>query len=123
MQDLVPDEVARQRHRKLMTLQRPISRRKLRERVGEELEVLVDGVSDESDFLMEGRWWGQAPEVDGKMYLANGTAQAGDFRQALVTAAADYDLVADLLTGDGAHDSPPDGLRPSRRRVKLKTIP
>ncbi len=85
--------------------------------------MLVDGVSDESDFLLEGRWWGQAPEVDGKIFLANGTAHMGEFRRALVTAAADYDLVADLLTDDGEHDAPPDGLRPPKRRVKLKTVP
>jgi len=122
MEDLVPEKVAKRRHRQLMSLQRPISRQKLRDRVGEELEVLVDGVSDESDFLLEGRWWGQAPEVDGKVYLANGTAHPGEFRKAWVTAAADYDLVADFLTDDGEHDAPPDGLRPKKKRVKLKTV-
>ena len=70
-------------------------------RIGTEIEVLVDGVSDEHEFLLEGRWWGQAPEVDGKIYLANGDAAPGEIRKALVTAAADYDLVADLLTPEG----------------------
>ena len=123
MEDLVDDDVAKRRHRQLMSLQRPISRRKLRSRIGEELDVLVDGLSDESDFLLEGRWWGQAPEVDGKIYLANGAANPGDLRKALVTDAADYDLLADLLREDGTHDVPPGGEAPPRRsKVRLKTV-
>ena len=58
--------------------------------------MLVEGESDESEFLLEGRYFGQAPEVDGKVILANGEARPGSIRRALVTAAADYDLVADL---------------------------
>ena len=101
MTDLVPARTARARHRTLMRTQRPISRAKLRARIGTEVEVLVDGVSDESEFLLEGRFWGQAPEVDGKVYLSNGRAEPGELRRALVRDAADYDLVADLLDADG----------------------
>ena len=122
MEELVPAEVAEERHRRLVALQRPISRRKLEGLVGRELDVLVDGPSDESDLLLEGRWWGQAPEVDGKIHLANGTARPGEVRRAVVTAAADYDLVADLLGADGTWDAPPDGLRPARR-LRLPTVP
>lgn len=118
----VPAAVARRRHRALMELQRPISRARLQARVGTEVEVLVDGVSDESDFLLEGRWWGQAPEVDGKIFLANGAAQPGEIRRALVAEAADYDLVADLLSPDGRWEAPPGITRPTRRKVKLRTL-
>jgi ribosomal protein S12 methylthiotransferase len=119
MEDLVEDEVAKARHRRLMSLQRPISRAKLRRRIDTEVEVLIDGVSDESDFLMEGRFWGQAPEVDGKVYLANADAKPGEIRRAIVTEAADYDLVADLLRPDGTRDAPP-GTR--AERIHLPTI-
>jgi ribosomal protein S12 methylthiotransferase len=124
MDDLVQEKTARARHRKLMSLQRPISRRKLRARIGADVEVLVDGVSEESDFLLEGRFWGQAPEVDGKVYLANGEARPGEIRKARVTDAADYDLVADLLAVDGSHDVPVDvSERPrGRGRVRLPTV-
>ncbi len=119
MDELVPDEVAKARHRRLMSLQRPISRAKLRRRVDTEVEVLVDGVSDESDFLLEGRFWGQAPEVDGKVYLANADAAPGEIRRAFVTDAADYDLVADLLGPDGRRFTP-DGA--PERRIHLPTV-
>lgn len=96
MSDLVDTEVAEQRHAALMSLQRPVSRRRLRTRIGSTLAVLVDGISDESEHLLQGRWWGQAPEVDGTVYLTNGTAQPGQIRRARVTDASDYDLIADL---------------------------
>lgn len=122
MDDLIDDAVARRRHLELMSTQRPISRKKLRARIGTEIEVLVDGVSDESDFLLEGRYWGQAPEVDGKVYLANGAARPGELRKAIVSDAADYDLMADLLGDDGAWEAPPGVDRPTKRRVKLRTL-
>lgn len=102
----VPARVARARRRRLLEVQRRISRAKLEARVGEEIEVLVDGVDAESDLLLEGRWWGQAPEVDGVVHLANGTARPGEFRRAYVTAASDYELVADLLDASGRRHSP-----------------
>ncbi len=122
MGDPVDPEVAKARHRELMRTQRPISRARLKARIGTELEVLVEGPSDESEFLLEGRWWGQAPEVDGKVILANGTANPGDLRKVLVTNAADYDLVADMLTAEGEWDAPPGTPRPKRRRVRLRTF-
>ncbi len=94
--DKVPARDAARRHRTLMSLQRRIARDLNRARVGKVLDVLVDGVSDESDLLLEGRHAGQAPEVDGKVLLTDGTARQGDIRRALVVQASDYDLVASL---------------------------
>ena len=106
MRPRVPARLARARRRRLLEEQRPISRAKQEARVGTEIEVLVDGVDSETDLLLEGRWWGQAPEVDGVVHLANGTAQPGEIRRAVVTAASDYELVADLLDACGRRDSP-----------------
>ncbi len=122
MDDDVPAKVSSARHRKLMSIQRPISRRRLKARIGTEVEVLVEGVSSEHEFLLEGRYWGQAPEVDGKVYLANGEASPGEIRKALVTSAADYDLVADLLGADGSHQAPPGARVKKKPVVRLKTV-
>lgn len=121
--DAVDDAVARARHAELMELQRPISRARLDLRVGTELDVLVEGVSDESEWLLQGRWWGQAPEVDGGVYLANGTAQAGEIRRVLVTDSADYDLMADFIDGPAGRDAPPDSKDPRKAKVRLRTLP
>lgn len=122
MVDSVSPELAVARRDELMSVQRPLSRERLELRVGTELEVLVEGVSDESDLLLQGRWWGQAPEVDGSVYLANGTASAGEMRRVLVTDAADYDLMADFIDGPGGRDAPPDAKDPRPPKVKLRTL-
>lgn len=93
----VPAKVAKQRRTALMRLQRGISKRHQRALVGRELEVLVEGVSDESEYLLQGRWAGQAPEIDGVTYLADGAARPGDFVRARVTSFAEYDLAASIV--------------------------
>ncbi|MCB9666922.1 MAG: 30S ribosomal protein S12 methylthiotransferase RimO [Myxococcales bacterium] len=98
MADPVPAEIAQRRADELMAIQRSISKRKQEAFIGQRIEVLVDGPSDESQYLLEGRHRGQAPDIDGKVYLANGAAKPGELIEAKVTAAADYDLLADILT-------------------------
>ncbi|HEY3356338.1 MAG TPA: 30S ribosomal protein S12 methylthiotransferase RimO [Polyangia bacterium] len=92
--------VAARRHAALMKLQRGIARRHRDALVGRELEVLVEGPSDESPFLLRGRHAGQAPEIDGSVFLAlppDAPAPAtGAFVRARVTQAADYDLAAEI---------------------------
>lgn len=122
MDDLVDEDVAKARHEELMAIQKDISAEKQRARISTEIEVLVDGVSDEHEYLMEGRWWGQAPEVDGKVYLANADAQPGEIRKAIVTDAAEYDLVAEMLAADGGHDRPP-GADPIARKPIKRRLP
>ncbi len=92
----VPADVAEARRDRLMAIQQRISRERHEAMVGRELEVLVDGVSDESDLLLQGRWYGQAPGIDGVVYLADGTANPGDLVRARVTQGSDYDLAATL---------------------------
>jgi ribosomal protein S12 methylthiotransferase len=92
----VDPEVAARRQEQLMEIQRKISRARHEAMVGKTIDVLVEGVSDESEYLLEGRWYGQAPGIDGVTYLADGEAKAGDLVRARVTQAADYDLAASL---------------------------
>ena len=95
--DDVPARTAKSRKTALLRTQRAVSRKRLKALVGRELEVLVEGPSKESEYLLEGRWEGQAPEVDGVVYLADGTARAGDFVRAKVTGFADHDLAASIV--------------------------
>ncbi len=92
----VPQELADARVAELMALQAEISKRKLERLVGQELDVLVDGVSEETDLLLEGRFYGQAPGIDGVVYLADGTAPSGSIVRARVTQASEHDLAASL---------------------------
>ncbi|MFH0902992.1 MAG: 30S ribosomal protein S12 methylthiotransferase RimO [Pseudomonadota bacterium] len=97
--DRIPAKVARQRSRALMRLQQGISRRRQQLLVGRTIEVLVEGVAEESELLLVGRSAGQAPEIDGVVYLTDGTAAPGEIVRARVTQAAEYDLVASI-SGD-----------------------
>ena len=92
----VDADVAGERQQKLMEIQRQISRARHEAMVGKQLDVLVEGVSSESEYLLEGRWYGQAPGIDGVTYLADGEATPGSIVRARVTQGSDYDLAASL---------------------------
>jgi ribosomal protein S12 methylthiotransferase len=100
--DQVPTSVAGRRKRKLMALQRRISRRKLRQRVGRSFPVLVEGRSEETELLFQGRLESQAPGIDGQVLINDFEGpepRPGEFRWATITAAGDYDLVSRLEAG------------------------
>jgi ribosomal protein S12 methylthiotransferase len=110
----VPPRVAANRARKVMGLQRKIAREKNRALIGREMDVLVEGPSEEHELVMKGRHAGQAPEIDGNVYLSEGEARAGEMRRVRIAQASDWDLVGDLVDEAAA---------PTRsRRVSLKVI-
>ena len=97
--DQVPSRVAQRRQRQLLALQRRVSRRKMKSRVGGAWPVLVEGRSEETDLLFRGRLECQAPEIDGHVLINDfegAEPQPGDFRWATITDASDYDAVARL---------------------------
>jgi ribosomal protein S12 methylthiotransferase len=95
--DRVPQAVKEKRKRKLMSAQKKISARRNRRRLGEQVEVLVEGTHPDTDLLLRGRLATQAPEIDGMVILNDGTAPAGAFVRARVTEAHPYDLVARIV--------------------------
>lgn len=113
--ELIPDDVAEQRYDELMATQQDISAKHLDALVGQELDVLIEGESEESELLLQGRHAGQAPEVDGAVHLTNGSAQAGEIRRVLITHAGAYDLVGDLSRGE----EDPQTARQARRSLPL----
>ncbi|MBW2731761.1 MAG: 30S ribosomal protein S12 methylthiotransferase RimO [Deltaproteobacteria bacterium] len=97
--DTVPDNLAEERRDEVMTLQRDIAREKLERLRGRTIEVMIDGVSEESEFLLQGRHAGQSPGIDGNVIVADAEAQPGEIIHALVTDSAEYDLVAHQTPG------------------------
>ncbi len=84
------------RQRKLMALQRKISRKQNQALVGREFPILIEGVSPETDLLWQGRLPGQAPEIDGVCLIndvSDGALAKGQIRRIRITEAHDYDLV------------------------------
>lgn len=91
------EEVKRSRYDYLMEIQAEISLQKNLARVGQVLPVLVEGVSSETDLLLEARASFQAPEIDGLVYINEGRCNAGDIIDVAVTEAHPYDLVASVV--------------------------
>ena len=98
--DQVPRKVREQRRDALLATQQEIHRERIARLVGQTFDVLVDGPSAEHGWVMEGRYYGQAPEIDGVVLLSADSADAvlepGTFVRATVTAVSDYDLVASV---------------------------
>jgi ribosomal protein S12 methylthiotransferase len=97
----VPTKDIERRRRKLMQLQKRISRQRRKLWIGREIEVMLEGPSEETDLLWEARTPAHAPEIDGKVFINDfgdhESPQAGSFHRAIVEEAHDYDLVARLL--------------------------
>jgi len=110
----VDEETIARRRDELMSIQRKISARKLRARVGERVTAMLEGPSRESELVWEARTEGMAPEIDGKVYVTDlvPVAQAiqpvhdasldaafssGQMAAIEITEAHDYDLVARVV--------------------------
>ncbi len=97
---LSPREIERRR-KHLMQIQKAISKRKKKALRGREFDVLLEGLSEESDLLLEGRTVMHAPEIDGKLYIADvpeGLEPVpGEFYSCQITETHDYDLVARIV--------------------------
>lgn len=97
----VPAREIERRRKHLMSIQRQISREKKKAFVGRELDLLLEGESEESDLLLEGRTSMHAPEIDGKVFVNEFPEglkpEPGQFYRCQVTEAHDYDLVAKIV--------------------------
>jgi ribosomal protein S12 methylthiotransferase len=100
----VPRKELEARRHELLRIQRTVSKKRLRALRGRALDVLVEGPSDESEYLLMGRHEGQAPEIDGQVYLsfaedagAAPAPSAGTMVLARVTHSAEYDLAATIV--------------------------
>ncbi len=98
---LVPKRTVEARRRSVMKLQQRISREAKEQWVGSTMEILVEGPSEETPLLWEGRSQFHAPEIDGKVYLndfgPHEVLTPGSFYQCQITEAHDYDVVARVI--------------------------
>src|SRR6266581_1430428 len=93
-------QTAARRRNQLMKEQAKISTNRLRAMVGRAVEVLLEGRSDESDLLLQGRMETQAPDIDGHV-LINDVAEkqvtAGRFYNVEITGSMEYDLIGRIV--------------------------
>lgn len=93
----VPEETIQKRFNELMEIQQQISLENNQALVGKKIEVLVEGVSRESDLLLQGRWYGQAQEIDGVVLINDGDAAPGQYVEVEITEALPYDVVGRII--------------------------
>ena len=109
--DDVPADVKEARQSALMEAQQRIAFARNARRIGDEVEVLLEGAHEESDDLLVGRMATQAPDVDGQVIVNDGFvtdeaasdprllphARPGAFARVLLTETAGYDLVGRIV--------------------------
>jgi ribosomal protein S12 methylthiotransferase len=96
-----------------MKLQKQISKKKLRALKGKTLDVLVEGHSEETELLLQGRYFGQAPEIDGCVLINDGTANPGDYVRVKITQTGEYDVVGHIVST----------IQPARHSPTLSPLP
>ncbi|WP_118789302.1 30S ribosomal protein S12 methylthiotransferase RimO [Haemophilus haemolyticus] len=92
MADQVPEDVKEERFHRFMQLQQEISTKRLKQKIGKTLDVLVDEIDEEG---IIGRSKADAPEVDGLVYIDNLSGinvKVGDVIKVTITNSDEYDL-------------------------------
>ncbi|HEY9575420.1 MAG TPA: TRAM domain-containing protein, partial [Lachnospiraceae bacterium] len=96
MENQIDEETKLQRQDEIMQLQQEIVFEQNQNRIGQRLEVLIEGkVADENAYV--GRTYGDAPGVDGLIFVQTSKElMSGDYVWVEVTGAAEYDLIGEL---------------------------
>jgi ribosomal protein S12 methylthiotransferase len=101
LESQVAEKVKRARQRELMAIQKKISKAYYKSLVGTVQDVLVEGESDETDLLLQGRMATQAPDIDGRVLINSGNAQIGSIVKVKMTRALDYDVIGEIVEEEG----------------------
>ncbi len=105
LEDKVEARTIARRKNALMALQKTISKKKLRCKVGRRMQVMLEGPSKDTDLIWEARLEGMAPEIDGKVYITEfeGVNDAADLPASgtlatiEITETKEYDLIGRIV--------------------------
>ena len=100
MTDQIEESIKQFRYDALMSVQQNISAKKHQAYIGKTVEVLVEGYSEETELLLQGRTSQQAPEIDGVVLINDGQAKIGEFVKVKITESMEYDLIGEIVTAD-----------------------
>lgn len=97
----VPENIKVQRYHRLVKVQQKIVRSLLQKKIGQTLEVVVEGYSSESNLLMVGRYKGQCPDIDGCVIINDSTGihAFGKCYPIQITDFSGYDLIGKVAQG------------------------
>jgi len=83
--------------KKLMKQQSRISKEIMSKYKGKSLDVIIDGEHPESEYLLSGRFYGQAPDIDGSVIITEGMANVGEIVKIKISRAWEYDLAGKIV--------------------------
>jgi ribosomal protein S12 methylthiotransferase len=95
--DPVPADVKEARADQIRGIHSRFMDRRSQQRIGTVDHGLVEGVSDESELLLQGRMWDQAPEVDGVLYITAGKATACEIHSIRITGSHGPELFGEIV--------------------------
>lgn len=95
--DETPAKTKNKWRNELMKLQGRISKGIMSRYKAKVLDVIIDGEHPESEYLLSGRFFGQAPEIDGNVIITEGTAEAGDIVKVKIARTWEYDLAGKIV--------------------------
>lgn len=97
MDNQIDEETKEERYRAVMEIQQNISRDKHKAFIGKTVQVLVEGFSEETELLLQGRTSQQAPDIDGVVLINDGQAEVGQFVNVKITDSMEYDLIGEIV--------------------------
>ncbi len=102
MSEQIDEDIKHRRWVELTNLQSEIAEMKNKEMIGRTVEVMIDAVSSESEYMLEGRTRGQALEIDGKVLTNDGTAKQGEIVKVQIEQNFDYDLLGPIVENENS---------------------
>ena len=86
------------RYNQIMKIQQKISNEKLKEKIGQEIEVLIENITSDHKYLI-GRTKQDVPEEDGIIYIKNNNQEniLNTFKNAKIIDVKDYDLIGEII--------------------------
>jgi ribosomal protein S12 methylthiotransferase RimO len=98
MEDKIDDETKTKRAQILGDIAAECTKKSLQGEVGKLREIVIDGESDEHEFLLSARELLWAPEIDGEIYVNDRTDDSSELEFGKAYSAKITELVGDILT-------------------------
>jgi ribosomal protein S12 methylthiotransferase len=95
--DSVPQDIKLARVDEIRSIHAKFTAKRNRTRKGAREQALVEGISPETELLLQGRTWDQAPEIDGVLYITEGNAVAGEIHTVKITGSHGPDLFGKII--------------------------
>lgn len=94
----INENIKEERWATLMNLQREISEKRNKKLISNTIDVMIDGVSSESEYLLEGRSQYQAYDIDGKILINDGSGISGEIVKVKIEQSFDYDFIGHIVS-------------------------